>query len=239
MHQSGVLANFRKTAPPPVSASGLMPTKGPRCPISIIIESGPLSTVPTLNMGSTAVTRSRTSPHCFAAVSRSKRRLRSCGLLQPLTARIRVQARRYTQDPREHPDCKARQRPPAFGAALLNATGSPAHLEALRSFAQIEGLLLGCAWPLEGAEVGRRCQRRGYLRPTRPTVHSSGAARRRRWRWHRRSLELGCMLSINSDARSIDEIDLTHWGVERIRRAAQAFRPLGSVAKRLPRSRVG
>ena len=33
------------------------------------------------------------------------------------------------------------------------------------------------------------------------------------WRWHRRALELGCMLSINPDAHSTDEIDLTHWGV--------------------------
>lgn len=33
------------------------------------------------------------------------------------------------------------------------------------------------------------------------------------WRWHRRALELGCMLSINPDAHSIDELDLTRWGV--------------------------
>ena len=33
------------------------------------------------------------------------------------------------------------------------------------------------------------------------------------WRWHRRALELGCMLSINPDAHSFDELDLTRWGV--------------------------
>ncbi|HZP20729.1 MAG TPA: helix-hairpin-helix domain-containing protein [Bauldia sp.] len=33
------------------------------------------------------------------------------------------------------------------------------------------------------------------------------------WRWHRRGLELGCMFSINPDAHSIAEIDLTHWGL--------------------------
>ena len=34
------------------------------------------------------------------------------------------------------------------------------------------------------------------------------------WRWHRLALEHGCMMSINPDAHSTDEIDLTHWGVE-------------------------
>ena len=38
------------------------------------------------------------------------------------------------------------------------------------------------------------------------------------WRWHRRALELGCMLSINPDAHSTEEIDLTHWGVEMARK---------------------
>ena len=33
------------------------------------------------------------------------------------------------------------------------------------------------------------------------------------WRWHARALERGCMMSINPDAHSTDEIDLTHWGV--------------------------
>ena len=38
------------------------------------------------------------------------------------------------------------------------------------------------------------------------------------WRWHRTALELGCMMSINPDAHSTDEIELTHWGVEMARK---------------------
>jgi DNA polymerase (family 10) len=33
------------------------------------------------------------------------------------------------------------------------------------------------------------------------------------WHWHQRAIELGCMMSINPDAHSIDELDLTRWGV--------------------------
>ena len=33
------------------------------------------------------------------------------------------------------------------------------------------------------------------------------------WRWHTRGLELGCMFSINPDAHTIEELDLTTWGV--------------------------
>ena len=33
------------------------------------------------------------------------------------------------------------------------------------------------------------------------------------WRWHRRGLELGCLFSINPDAHTIEELDLTSWGV--------------------------
>jgi len=33
------------------------------------------------------------------------------------------------------------------------------------------------------------------------------------WRWHTRGLELGCMFSINPDAHTIEELDLTSWGV--------------------------
>jgi DNA polymerase (family 10) len=40
------------------------------------------------------------------------------------------------------------------------------------------------------------------------------------WRWHRRALEFGCMMSINPDAHSTDEIDLTHWGVEMARKGS-------------------
>jgi DNA polymerase (family 10) len=38
------------------------------------------------------------------------------------------------------------------------------------------------------------------------------------WRWHQRALELGCIMSINPDAHSAREIDLTHWGVEMARK---------------------
>jgi len=38
------------------------------------------------------------------------------------------------------------------------------------------------------------------------------------WRWHRRALELGCLMSINPDAHSTSELDLTHWGVEMARK---------------------
>jgi DNA polymerase (family X) len=38
------------------------------------------------------------------------------------------------------------------------------------------------------------------------------------WRWHQSALELGCMISINPDAHSTGEIDLTHWGVEMARK---------------------
>jgi DNA polymerase (family 10) len=38
------------------------------------------------------------------------------------------------------------------------------------------------------------------------------------WRWHRRALELGCMMSINPDAHSTAELDLTRWGVAMARK---------------------
>lgn len=38
------------------------------------------------------------------------------------------------------------------------------------------------------------------------------------WRWHRRALDLGCTMSINPDAHSTGELDLTHWGVEMARK---------------------
>ena len=33
------------------------------------------------------------------------------------------------------------------------------------------------------------------------------------WRWHRKALQLGCVLSINPDAHSIAELDLVRWGI--------------------------
>ena len=51
------------------------------------------------------------------------------------------------------------------------------------------------------------------------------------WRWHRRALELGCIMSINPDAHSTDEIDLTHWGVEMARKGGvPADRVLNSLS---------
>jgi DNA polymerase (family 10) len=38
------------------------------------------------------------------------------------------------------------------------------------------------------------------------------------WRWHQRALDVGCMMSINPDAHSTSEINLTHWGVEMARK---------------------
>jgi histidinol phosphatase-like PHP family hydrolase len=38
------------------------------------------------------------------------------------------------------------------------------------------------------------------------------------WRWHETALKLGCMMSINPDAHSTREIDLTHWGIEMARK---------------------
>src|SRR5438477_186456 len=38
------------------------------------------------------------------------------------------------------------------------------------------------------------------------------------WRWHQQALELGCIMSINPDAHSASEIELTHWGVEMARK---------------------
>jgi DNA polymerase (family 10) len=38
------------------------------------------------------------------------------------------------------------------------------------------------------------------------------------WRWHEKALAFGCMMSINPDAHSTNELDLTHWGVEMARK---------------------
>jgi DNA polymerase (family 10) len=38
------------------------------------------------------------------------------------------------------------------------------------------------------------------------------------WRWHDTALRLGCIMSINPDAHSTREIDLTHWGIEMARK---------------------
>jgi DNA polymerase (family X) len=38
------------------------------------------------------------------------------------------------------------------------------------------------------------------------------------WRWHRRALDLGCIMAINPDAHAIDEIDNVRWGVAMARK---------------------
>jgi DNA polymerase (family X) len=38
------------------------------------------------------------------------------------------------------------------------------------------------------------------------------------WRWHETALNLGCLMSINPDAHSTRELDLTHWGVKMARK---------------------
>jgi DNA polymerase (family X) len=42
------------------------------------------------------------------------------------------------------------------------------------------------------------------------------------WRWHRKALDLGCMLSINPDAHSVAELDLVKWGVAVARKGGVA-----------------
>ena len=59
------------------------------------------------------------------------------------------------------------------------------------------------------------------------------------WRWHQMALHLGCMMSINPDAHSTSEIDLTHWGVELARKGRVSKSrvlnclPLGEFRKHL------
>jgi len=66
------------------------------------------------------------------------------------------------------------------------------------------------------------------------------------WRWHRRALELGCLLSINPDAHSIGELSLVRWRVrlarkggvpkERVLNAMSLSRLLQHLKKRKRRS---
>ena len=39
------------------------------------------------------------------------------------------------------------------------------------------------------------------------------------WRWHETALKLDCLMSVDPDAHSTRELDLTHWGVEMARKA--------------------
>ncbi len=55
------------------------------------------------------------------------------------------------------------------------------------------------------------------------------------WRWHGRAMALGCMMTINPDAHSTDEIDLTHWGVEMARKGGV---PADRVLNCLPSAKL-
>ena len=55
------------------------------------------------------------------------------------------------------------------------------------------------------------------------------------WRWHRKALELGCLLSINPDAHSIAELDLTRWGLAVARKGGV---PAKSVLNVMPLARL-
>jgi DNA polymerase (family 10) len=60
------------------------------------------------------------------------------------------------------------------------------------------------------------------------------------WRWHRRALELGRSMSINPDAHTIAEIDLTHWGVEMARKGGvPKNRVLNCKLHRAPQATLG
>jgi len=63
---------------------------------------------------------------------------------------------------------------------------------------------------VEIEEVLRACARHGVAVEINANPHRLDLD----WRWHRRALELGCMLSINPDAHSTEELDLTCWGVK-------------------------
>jgi hypothetical protein len=54
------------------------------------------------------------------------------------------------------------------------------------------------------------------------------------WRWHERALRLGCLMSINPDAHSTRELDLTHWVPGPSAPDSRSFR--GSVFRRSLRS---
>ena len=52
------------------------------------------------------------------------------------------------------------------------------------------------------------------------------------WRRHEMALRFGCLMSINPDAHSTREIDLTHWGVEMARKGGMPKeRVLSSLRK--------
>jgi DNA polymerase (family 10) len=67
-------------------------------------------------------------------------------------------------------------------------------------------------------EVLRACAQRGVVVEVNANPHRLDLD----WRWLRRAVELGCMLSINPDAHSTEELDLTRWGVAIARKGGVA-----------------
>lgn len=55
------------------------------------------------------------------------------------------------------------------------------------------------------------------------------------WRWHQAALAFGCMMSINSDAHSVRELDHMHWGVEMARKGGV---PADRVLNALPLAEI-
>jgi DNA polymerase (family 10) len=67
-------------------------------------------------------------------------------------------------------------------------------------------------------EVLRACAQRGVVVEVNANPHRLDLD----WRWLRRAVELGCMVSINPDAHSTEELDLTRWGVAIARKGGVA-----------------
>ena len=67
-------------------------------------------------------------------------------------------------------------------------------------------------------EVLRACAQRGVVVEVNANPHRLDLD----WRWLRRAVKLGCMVSINSDAHSTEELDLTRWGVAIARKGGVA-----------------
>src|SRR5215204_4693680 len=70
-------------------------------------------------------------------------------------------------------------------------------------------LMRRAGYELDVEQILRACARYGVAVEINANPHRLDLD----WRWHRRALELGCMMSINPDAHSIQELDLTRWGV--------------------------
>ena len=58
------------------------------------------------------------------------------------------------------------------------------------------------------------------------------------WRWHETALKLDCLMSINPDAHSTRELDLTHWGVEMARKAEYRKTGFSIASERMSLPRI-